>query len=137
MAKHLRRKEILQMEEEWEKEKELLELQQKIKREKRKLHNPFANLTTSKLLILFLFINCTLIELFTGWVTIKMFALAFATGAMMDFTPLVTLIGAVVGEVIGFAVYALKSMKENTCGGIIYDSALKNINNNTDEESVG
>ena len=70
--------------------------------------------TTSKKLILFLFINCTVIELFTMYVTLKQFSLALAIGGMIDFTPLVTLIGAVVGEVISFAVYALKSTKENT-----------------------
>lgn len=79
----------------------------------------------SKWLIIFLFINCTIIELFTMYVTLKSFSLALIIGGMVDFTPLVTLIGAVVGEVIGFAVYALKSTKENTQGGIIYDQALK------------
>ena len=47
-----------------------------------------------------------------------------------DFTPLVTLIGAVISEVIGYAVYSLKAMKENTSGGIVYDSALNNNDNN-------
>ena len=51
---------------------------------------------------------------------------------MPDFTPLVTLIGAVVSEVIGFGVYSLKSTKENTVGGIVYDSV---INNSDDKES--
>jgi len=39
---------------------------------------------------------------------------------MVDFTPIVTLIGAVVGEIIGFAIYAAKAAKENTVGGIVY-----------------
>lgn len=43
-----------------------------------------------------------------------------------DFGPLLALIGAVIGEVIGYAIYALKSIKENTKDGIIYDLALKN-----------
>ena len=86
------------------------------------------------MLILFLFINCTIIELFTGWATIQSIQLTIQTGLAPDFTPLVTLIGAVVGEVTGFAVYAAKSTKENTAGGIVYDCALNNNNNN---ESVG
>ena len=51
-----------------------------------------------------------------------------------DFTPLVTLIGAVISEVIGYAIYSLKAMKENTSGGIVYDSAIGNNDNNN---SVG
>ena len=45
----------------------------------------------------------------------------------LDFTPLVTLVGTVVTEVIGFGVYALKSMKENTSGGIVYESTMKEM----------
>ena len=35
---------------------------------------------------------------------VKMLSLAFVAGTMIDFTPLVALIGAVVGEVFGYAV---------------------------------
>ena len=55
------------------------------------------------------------------------------TGNAIDFSPLVTLIGAVVGEVIGFAIYSLKSTKENTAGGVVYDSIFRDkdsINDN-------
>ena len=45
--------------------------------------------------------------------------LAPQTG-MVDFSPIVTLISAVVGEIIGFAIYAAKAAKENTIGGIVY-----------------
>lgn len=78
---------------------------------------------TSKKLILFLFLNCTLIELFTAWVTIKSLYLAETFLIVPDFTPLVSLIGAVLGEVIGYAVYAIKSAKENSQGGIVFESA--------------
>lgn len=67
----------------------------------------------SKKIILFLFLNCTLIELFTGYITLIDLDIARTTG-VVDFTPIVTLIAAVVGEVIGFAIYAVKSTKENT-----------------------
>lgn len=81
--------------------------------------------STTKLLIAFLFINCTLIELFTGWVTVQNLHLVESVNAALDFTPLVTLIGAVVGEVTGFAVYAAKSAKENSKGGIVYEQAFR------------
>lgn len=128
-------KQLAQEEKDWAKNKQLLKRKIKIEKDKAKLRNSLKNkskLTTTKLLILFLFINCTIIEIFTGWTTIQSIQLALQTGLAPDFTPLVTLIGAVVGEVVGFAVYAVKSTKENTVGGIVYDSALNNNN-----ESVG
>lgn len=130
-------KALAREEKDWAKNKQLLKRKIKIEKDKAKLRNSLkdkSKLTTTKLLILFLFINCTIIELFTGWATIQSIQLTIQTGLAPDFTPLVTLIGAVVGEVIGFAVYAAKSTKENTAGGIVYDCALNNNNNN---ESVG
>lgn len=129
-------REILLQEKQWEKEKSLQERKYKIKKEKRELKSLYGfKLPTSKLLILFLFINCTLIELFTGWVTIKSIDLATLTMVGPDFTPLVTLIGAVVSEVIGFAIYAIKSAKENTEGGIIYETTMAKLQQ-TDEEQL-
>lgn len=86
-------------------------------------------ISTTKLLILFLFLNCTAVEIFTGYVTIENLSLARDVGTMLDFTPLVTLVGAVISEVLGFGVYALKSLKENSCGGIVYDTAMKEYEN--------
>ena len=54
----------------------------------------------------------------------------------MDFSPLVTLIGAVVSEVIGFAVYAIKATKENTANGITYMVAQQQYNNSEDNTSA-
>ena len=132
-----RKKELEKKEAIWKEEKNLIERENKIKQEKKELKNNKKKLTTSKLLILFLFINCTLIELFTGWVTIKSIYLAAVTGVSPDFTPLVTLIGAVVGEVIGYGVYSVKSMKENLKGGIVYDSCLRTEDSENEDESVG
>ena len=130
-------REIVLQEKQWEKEKSLQERKYKIKKEKRELKSLYGfKLPTSKLLILFLFINCTLIELFTGWVTIKSIDLATLTMVGPDFTPLVTLIGAVVSEVIGFAIYAIKSAKENTEGGIIYETRMAELQQK-DEEQLG
>ncbi len=84
-------------------------------------------LTTTKLLIVFLFINCTMIELFTMFTTLKSFKLAETTGMAVDFAPLLALLSTVVGEVISFAIYSLKSAKENSIGGIVYDTAMKEL----------
>ncbi len=129
-------KEQLEQEErQWKVEKDLIKRKQKIDKEKAELKRKGNRLTTTKLLILFLFINCTIIEMFTGWTVIQSFKLAMATNLAPDFTPLVTLIGAVVGEVLGFAVYALKSAKENTSNGITYMAAKYELENNNDGEA--
>lgn len=118
------RESILQQEKEWKEDKQFLEKQKKILEEKKSFFKG-KKLSTSKKLILFLFINCTLIELFTAWVTIQSLALVHLTMMSPDFSPLITLIGAVVSEVTGFAVYSIKAAKENTKGGIVYDTAMK------------
>lgn len=124
-------------EHQWEREKTLLERKYNLKQEKLSVKKKFfPKISTSKLLILFLFLNCTLIELFTGYVTLKSIDIATMTMMNPDFTPLVTLIGAVIGEVIGFAVYALKSAKENTSGGIVYETAMR-ANEQEDFEGMG
>ena len=124
----VRYREALAQKEAWEQEKKAIKIQQQIHKERRKLLNPFAKISFSKWLIFFLFLNCTGLEIFTAWVTVQTIQFAFATGAIIDFSPLVTLIGLVVGEVIGYGIYSLKSVKENTKGGIVYDS---NIHNNS------
>lgn len=121
-------REITIKEHRWQREKEVLERKYKLKQEKREFKKQFLpKISTSKLLIFFLFLNCTIIELFTGFVTLKSLDLTTLTMANPDFTPLVTLIGAVVSEVVGYAVYALKSAKENTAGGITYETAMRQI----------
>lgn len=94
-------------------------------------------ISCTKLIVLFLFLNCTIIEIFTGWVTVQNILLAQNFGIALDFTPLVTLVGTIVSEVFGFAVYAAKSAKENSKGGIVYDSAMRETIVFEDEESIG
>ena len=122
----IRREEIY-----WNAEKSLLEREQKLRDEKREMRKP-KKMSTTKLLVGFLFINCTLVELFTGWATAQSLKISYMTGNPMDFSPLVTLIGAVVTEVMGFAVYAVKATKENTANGITYMMAQQSYNNNSD-----
>ena len=108
----------------WDKEKQYLNLQQDMKHEREQIKNKYKEqkkkLTTTKFLMFFLFISCSVVELFTIYITIKIINVGFE----IDLTPLTMLITAVVAEVIGFAIYSLKSSKENTKGGIIYETAL-------------
>lgn len=113
----------------WNAEKVILERKQKLREEKREMRKS-KKMSTTKLLIWFLFINCTLVELFTGWATAQSLKISYTTGNPMDFSPLVTLVGAVVTEVMGFAVYAVKATKENTANGITYMMAQQSLNNN-------
>jgi len=111
-------------EENWEIEKENIKRRNNIQKEYEQLTNSAPKqLSTSKKALIFLLVNCSLIEIFTLWVTIKSINLASAMGIAPDFTPLITLIGAIVGEVIGLVAYYAKSTKENTSGGIVYESA--------------
>lgn len=116
----------------WNAEKVILERKQKLREEKREMRKP-KKMSTTKLLVGFLFINCTIVELFTGWATAQSLKISYMTGNSMDFSPLVTLIGAVVTEVMGFAVYAVKATKENTANGITYMMAQQSLNNNEND----
>ena len=129
--KELNNKTLTLEEKKWEVEKGYLERAYRLKTEKKAMRRKLlGKIPTSKLLISFLFANCTIIEIFTGWTTIKSFELAHELMISPDLTPLVALIGAVVGEVIGYAVYSVKATKENTVGGIVYDQAMHSHNDN-------
>lgn len=120
-----RQKEINEKVENWEIERENIKKCNNIRDEYNQLTKSKTDkLSMSKKALIFLFINCTLVEIFTGWVTVKSFALAFAMGIMPDFSPLLAIIGAVVGEVVGLMTYYAKSTKENTVGGIVYENSL-------------
>jgi hypothetical protein len=124
----------------WEEKKPYIEAQNNIKQEKESLRKKAPHIPYSKLLLLFLFINFTILEIFIGWVTVKCLALAFLLGTAPDFTPLVTLVGAVMGQTISYGIYAAKSKAENTQGGLVYDQArweFEANNNSNDEEGVG
>lgn len=123
---------VLSQEKIWDKEKEILEREYKIKAERKSLKERFKEkkdkIANSKLLIWFLFINCTIIEIFTIWVIIKELGLAADGILIPDLSPLMALITTVVAEVIGFGIYALKSTKENTEGGIVFETAMRELN---------
>lgn len=121
----------------WAEEKPLIERQNAIDSEKKELTEARKRLklpSWSKLLLIILFINFTILELFVGWVTIKTFAIALAIGMMPDFTPLITLIGTVIGETVSYGIYSAKSKAENTEGGIVYESAKWEMNRISNED---
>jgi len=121
-------KPIQKRDNEIDKEKEELKID-KIEKQK---------VTWSKALLLFLFINCTILELFTGWVTIQSFSLAYAIGIMPDFTPLITLLGSIIGQTISYGVYCSKAKAENTSNGLIYEAAMYQMRQDeNNEEGVG
>lgn len=82
--------------------------------------------STGKLLAFFLFANFTIVEIYSMVAMYK----------LMDLSSLSTLITCVIGEVLTYFIYSLKSVKENTVGGIVYDMAIS-TKPKTDEESVG
>lgn len=121
----------------WKKDKDLYIKEQQMKEDKNNTlkKQQKKKLSTTKRLTFFLFINCTIIEIFTLYVTWKQLNM----GIGVDFTPLQMLITTIVGEVIVFAVYSIKSLKENTKGGIIYQAAMSQFNEDPQEnqEVVG
>ena len=139
----LREKEryVLSQEKIWNKEKEILEREYRIKAERKSLKEKFKEkkdkIANSKLLIWFLFINCTIIELFTIWVIYRELGLAADGILAPDLSPLMALITTVVAEVIGFGIYALKSTKENTEGGIVFETAMREFEKTNEDSSCG
>lgn len=84
-------------------------------------------LSWSKILLIFLFLNFLALEIFIGGITFYSLSIAAAIGAMPDLAPLLTLIGAILGQTISYGVYIAKSKAENTEGGIIYETAMYNL----------
>lgn len=126
----------------WQREKAILEQELKMQQEKKEITDKRFNIkfNTSKLFAFLLFINFTAIEIFTAWVTIKAFALAYAIGIMPDFTPLITLIGAIIGQTLSYGIYSNKAKAENMKNGITYEIAMSNMQNNNEineDQGVG
>lgn len=143
-----RTEQIAAREKAWETEKKILERKNALKREKllfkqqmscreRKIILKFKKPNMSKALITFLFANCTFIELFSCFIIYQAVRASATSAIAVDFSPLTALIGAVVTEVIAFAIYSVKAMKENTKGGITYDAAMrgKEVNISNEENN--
>lgn len=113
---------------EWKRKKRLLDKRKALRKSKLE-YLPKLKISTTKLVMLFIFLNCTAVEVYSMWVMVE----------MQDISGLYALITAVVGETMSFLIYALKSTKENTEGGIVYEKMkienmppLDNQNNNSD-----
>lgn len=107
-------------------EEEMLRLRDTVSQHRDK----YRRKETSKLVLWFMLILLLAIVIFTGYVTIKMMAVAASIGGMMDFTPLVALISAMVGQVLITLGYFAKSTKENSEGGVTYLNAQCQLENN-------
>lgn len=83
-------------------------------------------ISTTKFLITFLFVDCIAVQFFVAYATVMSVAIAEAVGAVPTFEPLIALVGAVVAEAIGFGIYCIKSAKENSKDGIVYELAMRN-----------
>lgn len=95
----------------------------KQKYELKKVRKEYKNkMPFSKKLMIIIILNCAVIELYS----------MVAMWYNHDLSSLCTLIGAVVGETVSFAIYSYKAIKENTSGGIVYEST---INGNTSSEN--
>ena len=119
-----RARKIARQQKKWEIEKINIQKENDIKNEYSTIlnKNPYK-ITTSKLAMWFLFFLCLGIIFFTGYITLKEFSLAYAFGLMPDFTPLIAMIGGILGATADVAAYFAKSAKENSKGGITYEAA--------------
>lgn len=120
-------KKLKRLAEKWANQKAILEQEEQIRRERHQIVAEKKKRTTTKRYMLYLFGTCTLIELFTGYLMIHQMVLAQKGLIVPDMSPQITLISVVVAEVVAFAIYAVKSLKENTVGGVVYDMAMRNI----------
>lgn len=100
-------------------------LKQEIHDLKHSNDRPRQKLTFSKLAFIFMMGNCVVIELYA---LVTMFF-------MEDLSSLSTLIAAVVGECICTCGYFVKSGKENSANGIVYETAMAKLQHelNTDD----
>ena len=105
---------VTELLEKWNKDREILETKEQIRQEKEEILKKRKKQSTTKCIVAFLFVNCTVIELYSMFLMYK----------LQDTSALPVLIAAVVTEVVGFAIYAFKALKENTKGGITYDTAM-------------
>lgn len=109
---------------------EKVKLNQELKEIRHSNDKPKEKLSFSKVAFIFMIGNCIVIEIYA---LIAMFFFG-------DLSSLSTLIAAVVGECLSFLAFEIKSLKENTVGGIVFESAMKKLDyelDNKNDEPVG
>jgi len=108
----------------WEKEKDLIERENALKDQRRALRRK-SGFSTTKAAMVFLFANCTVVEVYS------MVAMIMLT----DLSALYSLITAVVGEAVTFAAYSIKATKENSVGGITFETAMRDYTSPVESET--
>ena len=83
--------------------------------------------STTKIVLAFLIFNMVVIEVYS----------LYAMLALGDLNALPVLITAIVGECISILGYMVKASIENKKGGIIYETAMKQLEDNKDEDIAG
>ena len=109
----------------WKEEKPLFEREITLTEDKRKTKDK-KKLSTTKLIVAFIFLNCTIVEIYSMIVMYQ----------LRDISSLCALITAVIGETISFAVYSAKATRENTVGGMTYEMAMRDAGVSDDEETT-
>ena len=114
----------------WEREKKVLLDEYGVDKEIKELLEEFApkgkKVEASKFFTMFLLVNFILVEGFVGVIAWRSFDLASSMGVSPDFSALYGIIATIIGETITFLIYSVKSMKENTVGGVVYESMIRN-----------
>lgn len=109
---------------------EIVKQRQELKKIKHSNDVPKEKLSFSKIAFIFMMVNCIVIEIY-ALIVMVFFA---------DLSPLPALITAVVGECVTLTGYYVKSGKENTANGIVFETTMAKLNhelNDNDEDSVG
>ena len=83
--------------------------------------------STTKIVLAFLIGNMVIIEVYS----------LYAMLALGNLEALPVLITAIVGECISILGYMVKASIENKEGGIVYETAMKQLEENKDEEIAG
>lgn len=83
--------------------------------------------STTKIVLAFLILNMIVIEAYS----------LYAMLALGTLDALPVLITAIVGECISILGYMVKSSIENKAGGIVFETTMKQLEDNKEEEIVG
>lgn len=84
-------------------------------------------ITTTKLIAVYLFVVLNAILIYA----------CVAMWHFADLTYLGVLITDIAAQVIVYMLYIIKSTKENTAGGITFETAMYELENDDDDEAVG
>ena len=109
---------------------ERVKLNQELKELRHSNDKPKEKITFSKGVFIFMIANCIVIEVYS---LVAMFFFG-------DLSSLSALIAAVVGECITTIGYYVKAGRENTKDGIVYETAMKKLEyelENNSDEAVG